>query len=202
MSLGCPGDMATATEGAALNGQQVSAEGDACWPALDDERLLSFLRHWAAGRKGALVPSRDAIDPAAIRNCLPNIWRYRFDLEQDDFVCTLAGQAVNEAWGFSLIGRSLAEIMPSSQLAVVRERYRRVLSVPMIEVVAKPILPNAATMKLTSRVILPLAGRGGQPSELIGMTVYAFPAGQPDLPVDTLGKPQDIPCHLLPETLP
>lgn len=186
----------------ALNGQAGGAADGACWPALDDERLILFLRHWAAGRQGALLPSRDAIDPAAIRQCLPNIWRYRFDSGRNDFICTLAGQAVNEAWGFSLIGRSLAEIMPPGQLSVVRERYHRVLAVPLIEVVTKPILPTAATMKLTSRVILPLAGRDGRPSELIGMTVYSFPAGRPELPVDTLGKPLDLPCHLLPSEPP
>lgn len=103
------------------------------WPELADPRFSQLLRHWAEGRRG-LLPPRSAIDPIAIRSCLPNIWLYQYLPEEDDFRCSLAGEAVNQAWGASVIGKKPRDFMPPSVLPTVLDSYRETLRRPALQV--------------------------------------------------------------------
>src|SRR3546814_9815807 len=80
--------------------------------------------HWAARRRGLMMPKQD-IDAIALKSCLPNVWLHRYQPESDDFVCLLAGEQVNAAWGGSIANRPLSQIIRSEQYALTRHRYRQ-----------------------------------------------------------------------------
>jgi len=81
-----------------------------------------FLRHWAEARRGAIVPARSAIDPAAIAPCLSNVFIYRYLAETCDFALSLAGEEIKSFWRVPLEGRSMREILggEEGELAIAR----------------------------------------------------------------------------------
>lgn len=173
------------------------------WPDLPDPRLLVLLRHWAMQRKGAPMPRRSDIDPQAIRECLPQVWIYRYKPDLDEFVCSLSGEAVNEAWGHSLIGKTLADIMPAADAAVVRERYRQVIAAPGIQLSERQIAPAERSTKQAVRLILPLADDSGSPYGVIGMTLYRHdPRTEGDRPLFPQASVLLVPCADLPAEPP
>jgi hypothetical protein len=142
-----------------------------CWPELADARFRTVLRHWAERRAGLMTP-RTAIDPAAIRDCLPHVWLYKYLPEDNDFICTLAGEAVNEAWGRSLIGKRASVFMPPAMQARVPKLYRRMLETPAIQVSRRRITPADGMAQSAERLILPLAHDDGSPYGVFGLTLY------------------------------
>jgi hypothetical protein len=172
------------------------------WPELPDPRFLPFLRHWAERRRGLMMAKQD-IDPIALKSCLPNVWLHRYRPEDDDFVCVLAGEQVNAAWGGSIANRSLREIMRPEQYGLTLARYRQVLRLPAIQMVRRTIVPSAAVAKDTDRLILPVSDGDGQPVGIFGMTLYHFdPLAGRDLPVGQDGEAVMYLCAGLPADAP
>lgn len=143
------------------------------WPTLKPPRLSTLLEHWAARRQGLRMP-RSAIEPAAIKSCLPNIWLYRFLPEDNDFVCTVSGEQVNEAWGTSLMGKRLGAIMPESMLPFTLLIYRRILEMPAIQTSRRRIAPPNGVEQSSERLIVPLSDDEGRPYGILGVTSYAL----------------------------
>jgi hypothetical protein len=173
-----------------------------CWPDLQEPRFLHVLRHWAERRKGPITP-RSAIDPAAIRNCLSNVWIYQYLPAEDDFVCTLSGEGVNQAWGQSLIGKRVSQIMPAAIKDRVQLLYRSMLLMPAVQFSQRRILPNDGVAQSADRLIVPLSRDDGSPYGIFGITIYYL--GRESI----LGDPRDIQgtvtfydCNTLPGTLP
>lgn len=155
------------------------------WPELGDARFGVLLRHWAGKRHGLLTP-RSAIDPIALKSCLPNVWLYQYLPEEDDFRCTLAGEAVNQAWGMSVIGRKPGEFMPRDVHQTVLETYRQTLRFPPLQVSRRRISRADAVEQSAERLILPLSDDTGRASGIIGMTLYYLASQQ------RIGNPQDM----------
>lgn len=152
------------------------------WPQLDDPRLAVFLHHWAARRAGLRMP-RDSIDPAALRGCLPHVWIYRCMPDTELFVCTLAGEAVQEAWGHSIIGRRLEEFNRPQDAAMLEARYREVLDMPAVQHSRRSITPAGQMERRAERLIVPLSDADGRPYGVFGISLYRFD------PVAATGKP-------------
>lgn len=178
------------------------------WPQLQEPRFLHVLRHWAErrqsidGKPGVRTP-RSAIDPGAIRNCLPNVWIYQYLPDEDDFVCTLSGEGVNQAWGHSLIGKRVSQIMPTAIKDRVQLLYHSMLMMPAVQFSRRRILPNDGVAQSADRLIVPLSRDDGSPYGIFGITVYHL--GRQI----TFGDPCDIQgdvtfydCNTLPQTLP
>ncbi len=92
--------------------------------SLDDPLLGLGYDYWRAQRAGRSMPRRSDIDPAHIPTLLPNILitemleagtRYRY---------RLAGSAVTEAFGRSLTGRYVDEIMTGQYREFIIRLYR------------------------------------------------------------------------------
>lgn len=141
------------------------------WPDLADPRFSQLLRHWAEGRRG-LMPARSAIDPIAIKGCLPNIWLHQYLPDEGDFRCALAGEAVNVAWGASIVGKRMRDFMPPSMLSTVLDSYRQTLHRPALQVSRRRITRPDRVEQSAERLVLPLADDAGRPSSLIGITLY------------------------------
>lgn len=117
---------------------------------------------------------RSAIDLAAIKTCLPNIWLYRFLPEENEFVCTVSGEKVNEAWGTSLMGKRLGEIMPPSMMPFTLLLYRRMLEIPAIQTSRRLIAPPGGIEQSSERLIVPLCDDARRPYGVLGVTVYSL----------------------------
>jgi len=173
------------------------------WPEVSDPRHKRFLRHWAEQRGDGIMALRSGIDPASIRDCLPHLWIYRWDAELNDFVCTLAGEAVNQAWGFSLVGLSLDRIMGPVNAPTVRERYAEVLRLPAVQCSRRPIMPQVAMEKRGTRLIVPLADAEGGHYGVLGMSLYEYDHyADADKPVHIPPEVELYPCAGLPRTPP
>ena len=97
-----------------------------------DPRILVFFHAWNAARRRTLVPLRSDFDPMLIQSLLAHVWLYRFDPAVGDFVCKLAGEEVNLAWGRSIKGRTLREIVGAADHPIMMARWRKLLTVPLL----------------------------------------------------------------------
>lgn len=173
-----------------------------CWPDLNDPRFIRVLRHWAECRQGVMTP-RSAIDPGAIRDCLPNVWIYQYLPEDDDFICRLSGEAVNQAWGRSLIGKRVSAIMPEAIIDRVHLLYRSTLLMPAVQFSRRRILPNDGVAQSADRLILPLSRDDGSPYGIFGLTLYYLGNQSTfDDPRDIQGRVTLYDCNSLPPTFP
>lgn len=93
--------------------------------------ILGVLDHWAAIAEAG-YPTRKAIDPLAIAQCLPVIWITDYDRTTRRFLYRLAGEMVQTFYGFSLAGRYLDEVVPVSDYARVNAYFERCVLEPAI----------------------------------------------------------------------
>ncbi len=135
--------------------------------------ILDFCRHWLDIRHGQPVPLKRDIDPMAIPSCLPHVWLYEYDPLQDVFICRLAGEEINLAWGHSIKGMSLHQIVGPEYAPAIHPRWRDLLKVPAImhgrrnEEFTRHWHMNA------ERLVLPLAdNENGHATHLIGISIY------------------------------
>lgn len=178
------------------------------WPDLNDARFLRVLRHWAerrqpiGGKPGVLTP-RSAIDPSAIRDCLPNVWIYQYLSEENDFICRLSGEAVNQAWGQSLIGKRVSAIMPAAIIDRVLLLYRSTLLMPAVQFSRRRILPNDGVAQSADRLIVPLSREDGSPYGIFGVTLYYLGKQSSFVdPRDIQGNVTLYDCNTLPSAPP
>ncbi|MFN4309646.1 MAG: PAS domain-containing protein [Ferrovibrio sp.] len=172
------------------------------WPVFGDRRFALLLRHWAEGRRGLATP-REAIDPAAIRACLPHVYMFRFNPETGAFTCTLAGEKVSEAWGHPMIGRQPQDFMPAASAATALAIYRRIVTEPAVHVGHRPIAPRDRTEKAADRLVVPLTWPDGRPWGMLGLSIYHYnPLTQATAPPHIGPEVTYYPCAGLPAGLP
>ncbi len=173
-----------------------------CWPPLEDAWLFGFLRHWAERREGLYAP-RERIDPTILRELLPHVWIYRWNAEGNAFVCTLAGEAVRDAWGHNLIGKRLQDFARPDDASVIEARYRDVLEMPGIQYSWRRVTPPGQTERSAERLIVPLSDAEGRPYGVFGISLYRFdPVAAAERPVLVNQDAVIYPCATLPADLP
>jgi hypothetical protein len=161
-----------------------------------DPRLIALLRVWQAARQGDLVPRRGRFDPFSVPKLMPNLWLYRYDAERGDFVCRLAGEDVNRAWGRPIRGLTLREIVGEADHAAILERWHGILETPLIHYGTDRERLTALSLHRAERLLLPLADDASPHAvnQVLGASVYRL-----DPPEDTRPAlyPEDIvriPC--------
>lgn len=165
--------------------------------------MARFLGHWASARAGAVAPRRSAIDPGAIMPCLPFVYVYRYDPRTGDFTCSLAGEEINIAWGFSLIGKRPQDFMQPAPAAQLQARFRAIVETPAILFRGFHGRPVLAGPKFVQRIIAPLLGEDGAPHGLFGITIYVNdPTSQVPAPVEPAMDAVLYDCKALPPTPP
>jgi len=173
------------------------------WPALADPRHRRLLRHWAEGRGSSLMAPRTAIDPAALRDCLHFMWINRWDVTRQDFICTLAGEGVIDAWGVNIIGRTATEVMGPELGLRLNLRYRAALGIPAVQFGHRIIVPPDVTQKQSTRLVLPLSDDTGAPYGVLGLTLYDYALPEHGGPEVAPGQEVELyACAGLPRTLP
>lgn len=159
-----------------------------------DPRIYVVVEGWCQARKGALVPKRGDLDPVSIAGALGDVFIYRYHPDRGDYVCELAGEHVNDAWGRSIKGQTLRQVVMDTDHPTVLERWELVRSVPLIQygTAAEQLAPSG--VRYLERMILPLVSHEGLIDTVLGVSLYASWLDRADLPPM---MPQDvvhIPC--------
>lgn len=175
------------------------------WPDVQDARLRLLLRRWAEWRGDSLAPVRSAVDPAAIIPCLPELWIFRLSEDRSHVVCTLAGDRLNEAWGFSIMGKTPMDLWGPEQGSLANERLKRVALLPAIVHGTSSLTPatDIPGTRLAQRLMLPLRDDTGAPYGTIGLTLLGYDRrrDQPQA-APMLVRAWRHPCADLPPDLP
>lgn len=160
-----------------------------------DPRLHRFLDVWRAARGDATVPLRKAFDPTLVPTLLSNIYVYRFHEDAGDYICELAGEQVNDAYGRVIKGETLLQIVGAADHPVIMERWARILGGPCVHYgTANETLSNTR-MRQAERLLLPFASAADQPADtIIGVGLYSVRRNWPDQPPLMPSDIVQVPC--------
>lgn len=162
-----------------------------------DPKVMDFLGAWKSARNGRLVPFRHEFDPLAAPSLLRFAWIYRFDQEVGDYVCQLAGEAINDTWGRRINSLTLLEIVGEHDHPVVTARWKKVLETPLVQYGSfsnsNPIILNFEA----ERLVLPMASRSGEIDTILGLSLYRISLPDMDRPPPFAKMVKLIPCSAL-----
>lgn len=142
---------------------------------VEDYRLDALWRHWLAARGGRRMPARRALDATAMPATLPHLFLYDYQPASGRFYCRLSGAEINLVVGKTCARRFLDELFTPQVLAVVQERYLRVVQTPTLIYMHGTINMANGVRVPGERLILPLADDGERATGLIGGSIYRLP---------------------------
>jgi hypothetical protein len=129
-------------------------------------------RWWLSAYKPRRLPSRTEIDLNAIRHALPYVWLIEYLPDEDAFQYRLAGEHVNEVFGYSLRGKRLRDVIEPSMLEIVRGRFLHALNTPGAVHAVGRVYMRVGGYREGERLILPLSDDGVNGTHLFGVTDY------------------------------
>lgn len=159
-----------------------------------DPRLHAFLDVWRVARGTELMPLRKAFDPLAVPSLLSNIYIYRYVADRGDYVCDLAGEQVNDAYGRSIKGENLMQIVGAEDHPVISDRWARILGVPCIHYGTTDERMSRRPLQTAERLLLPFASAPGRADTIIGVGLYGEKRSWPDHPPLLPSAIVQIPC--------
>lgn len=136
----------------------------------DARRLFDL---WLSLRDGALVPPQSRFDPTSVADLLGSMYIYRFDATTDEFICRLAGEAINRAWGGSIKGAALKQIVGRDRHAAALERWKAVITTPRVQYGRIDDIWEGVETCVAERLVLPMSG-GGEPDRVLGFARYRY----------------------------
>jgi hypothetical protein len=159
-----------------------------------DPRIFEFFHAWRSARRKSLVPLRTDFEPLEIPALLRYVWIYRFDPDLGDFVCKLAGEDINTAWGRSIKGMTLREIVGPADHPVMMGRWTQLLTVPLLHYGSATERLSEMETQVAERLLLPLASDDDTIDHVLGISLYTISGANrtrtPLVPADIV----QIPC--------
>jgi hypothetical protein len=140
--------------------------------AIEDASLIAVAEHWAAARADRPMPGWKDIDPAAIRQCLPIVWSWRYDPALGTFIGRLAGEEIVAVLGVSVRSKRLDECFPAGARELVLARYKAVIDGPALMHSHGKVFRLSGGHGYGERIVLPLAADGTQGDGVLGATIY------------------------------
>lgn len=140
--------------------------------SITSAQLKAVALHWNAARGNRLMPSWDALRPAAMAKQLPIIWSYKFDRGTGEFTGRLAGDRITEVFGKSLRGTRLQDFHPPEASPWVTAMLLRVVSEPALQLSSGRVFKQMDRVGTGQRIILPLAADGKTADGILGATEY------------------------------
>ena len=154
----------------------IDREMDSRWVTVDsfehvrNPALRHVISYWFDMCGSRPMPARRDINPIKIPSALAQIWLCDYLSESGRFRYRLAGEEINDFWGFNLSGKYLDEIVPAERLASVTNKFRMALELPAI-VYDRACLSLTEEIKRNGeRIILPLSDDGRTVNALLGAT--------------------------------
>jgi hypothetical protein len=151
-------------------------EMDSSWATVDsfehvrNPALRLLIAYWFDTCNGRPMPARRDINPIEISSALAQIWLCDYLSESDRFRYRLAGDEINDFWGFNLSGKYLDEIAPAERLASVTKKYRMALELPAIVYDRACLSLTEEITRNGERIVLPLSDDGRTVNALLGAT--------------------------------
>jgi hypothetical protein len=140
-----------------------------------DPRILDFLNAWRAARRGnEIVPLKKNFDPMRVPTLLQFMWLYRFDPSNGNYLCRLAGEEVNAAWGYSIKGKSLAQIVGPVDYPTVLKRWHMITNTPLVQYGTARERLTEQTTQQAERMLVPLKDTSGATSYVLGVSLYRY----------------------------
>lgn len=139
----------------------------------DPRKIIEFSRYWLAKANGGALPAFKDILPEEICRTLPNLVIWRVIDGGRDFHCRLCGEELNSNYGWNPMGRRLTEIARDNpSVAIFADNFRLCLAHRAPITVIDSFEGFYGTRKRTIGVIAPLAGDGGEITDLICCSIY------------------------------
>lgn len=145
-------------------------------PDLQDPGLRLLLDTWltlADGDKG--LPSVQRFDPLHLPKLLPNVWIIEVEPATRRFRMRLAGENINAIYGRSIAGLYFQDVFQPGDVEIIVARYSRALSEPAVFHAGGSVYAAGGSLTVGERLGLPMLGREGRTSTLLGATVYRSP---------------------------
>ena len=138
-------------------------------PEIQDPRIQHFFNYWLSLRKEESIPFKADVDPIDIPECLPYVWIYHFLSEEDNFMCDLAGEDINQTWNKSLRGCMISDIYELEHWRALRSRWLYALA---HKAGLYCCVAQVGKIEAFERIALPLLDKDGQCTVIFGMTIY------------------------------
>ncbi len=147
-----------------------------------DPRIAVFLDAWRHARQGALVPCKRNFEPLLIPSLLRFVWLYQYEPGLGDFVCRLAGEEINTAWGGSIRNATLKQVVGPEDHPTLLKRWMQIIERPVAIHGARDERFLAHQHWRAERLMLPLNSDDGRKNHVIGISLYklAQPEGLRD----------------------
>lgn len=143
-------------------------------PPLEHAGLRALYAYWLElARQADGLPGIQAFDPLHLPKLLPHIWILEVDPESHRLRMRLAGESINAIYGRNVGGNFFADVFVPEDVPDLVERYRRTLGPPAIYRSTGRVYAAEGRYSMGERVGLPMIGRDGATSTVIGGTVYA-----------------------------
>lgn len=143
-------------------------------PIESDRRIAQFLDAWNAAKKDNLVPRKSDFDPTVVPRLLSSIYICEWLPDMGDFQCVLAGEEVNKAWGSSLSGKRLGDVIGQDDHPVICDRWHTILDTPEIHYGMVTERMTEQNFYSAERLTVPLSDKGGIRCYIMGLSLYSF----------------------------
>ena len=145
----------------------------ACMASFETVRngpLRHLLIWWVEKRGERLMPAICDIDPLEIRSSLAQVWLCDYLPECGRLRYRLAGEEINDFWGYNLAGKFLDEVIPAERRASVTQKSCMVVDLPAITHDRTRLSLTEDFVRTGERLILPLSDDGRTVNALLGAT--------------------------------
>jgi len=162
-----------------------------------DDRILQLLSVWREVRGDRPVPLRRDMDPVLFPQLLPMIAQYIWRTDIGDFECVLSGENLRSAWGYSLTGKVLIDIVNADEHEMVVNRWYSVIDRPCI--IYGSVKKEGADYPDVSgeRLYMPIASNDGTVDRILTLSLYSYVrSGNHNSPA-TLDRVYHINCQAL-----
>lgn len=132
--------------------------------------MRHLVTYWFDKRGERVMPAVCDIEPTEIRSALAKIWLCDYRPQNGRFRYRIAGEEINDFWGFNLGGKYLDEIVPAERLAPVTKKFRMAVDSPAIVYDRTCLSLTEEITKNGERIILPLSDDGRTVNVLLGAT--------------------------------
>jgi len=159
-----------------------------------DPRVFEFLDAWRAARVDGAIPYRARFDPLNIPSLLKSVWLYQYEPGIGDFVCHLAGEEINEAWGQRINGCRLRQVVGDDDHDTVLGRWQEIVSRGFIQYGMARERLSRQQVRRGERILAPMKSDNGAVDVVLGMSLYSIGPVDRDRPALI---PEDIvrvPC--------
>jgi len=156
--------------------------------AISSPQSKAVARHWREAALPGKLPTWSDLRPARIKAQLPMVWCYNYDVETDDFIGRIAGNAIIGISGIQFKGSKLSQLRPVDRYPRSLDRARRVLHEPALYRGLGLVYRSSESCGFGERISMPLAGDGQSQPGIFGAPEFKSLAEWQNIGPNTEGE--------------